>query len=83
MLHNKLQDYRSTGSGVEDFKGFYHIWVWWPYRSGELYGLNIFSFYQPQVALNGIWLQLAQWLLRRCLKLLYYDSPGSKVKQCP
>ena len=25
MLHTKLQDHRSTGSGVEDFKGFYHI----------------------------------------------------------
>ena len=24
---------------------------------------------------------MAQWLLRSCLKLSYYDSPGSKVKQ--
>ena len=60
---------------------FYHIWVWWPYWSCELYGLNIFSFNQPQVALNGIWLQLAQWLLKSCLKLSYYESPGLKVKQ--
>ena len=35
------------------------------------------------MALNGIWLQLAQWLLRRCLKLAYYENPGSKVKQWP
>ena len=81
MLRTKLQGHQSTGSGVEDFKGFYHIWVWWPYWSGDLYGLNIFSFHQPEVALNGIWLQLVQLLLRRCLKLSYYESPGSKVKQ--
>ena len=34
-LYIKLQDYRSTGSGAEDFNGFYHIWVWWPYCSFE------------------------------------------------
>ena len=54
-----------------------------PYWSCELYSLNMFTFPQPQVALNGIWLQLAQWLLRRCLKLLYYESYGPKVKQWP
>ena len=43
--------------------------------------LNIFSFHQPQVALSAIMLQGNQWLLRRCLKLSYYESPGSKVKQ--
>ena len=50
---------------------------------GHIVHVNIFSFHQPQVALNGIWLQLAPWLLRRCLKLSYYTSPGSKVKQWP
>ena len=37
-------------------------------------------FPQPKEALDEILLQLAQWLLR-CLKLSYYESPGSKVKQ--
>ena len=26
------------------FKGFYHIWAWWPYRSCDLDSLNIFLF---------------------------------------
>ena len=25
MLHAKFQDHRTSGSGEEDFKGFYHI----------------------------------------------------------
>ena len=82
MLHTKLQDHRSTGSGVEE--DLYRILPYMgvvAYWSCELYGLNIFSFHQPQVALNGLWLQLAQWLLRRCLTMSYYESPGSKVKQ--
>ena len=32
-------------------------------------------------ALHKIWLQLAQWLLGRCLKLSYYESPGSTVRE--
>ena len=31
MLHAKSQDYRTSGSGEEDFlKGFYHKWAWRP-----------------------------------------------------
>ena len=26
MLHAKFQDHRTSGSGEEDFKGFYYIW---------------------------------------------------------
>ena len=26
MLHAKFQDHRTSGSGEECFKGFYHIW---------------------------------------------------------
>ena len=29
MLHAKFQDHRTSGSG-KIFKGFYHIWAWWP-----------------------------------------------------
>ena len=38
-------------------------------------------FPQPIEALYEILSQLAQWLLRRCLKLSYYDGPGLKVKE--
>ena len=30
MLHTKIRGIQSTGSRGEDFKGFYHIWAWWP-----------------------------------------------------
>ena len=43
------------------FKGFYHIWAWWPYWSGDLEGLYKFLFPQPKEALKEIWLHLAQW----------------------
>ena len=33
MLHAKYQDHRTSGSGKENFEGFYHIWAWWPYWS--------------------------------------------------
>ena len=28
MIHAKFQYHRTSGSGEEDFKGFYHIWAW-------------------------------------------------------
>ena len=30
MLHTKPQSHWPFGSGEEDFKGFYQIWVWRP-----------------------------------------------------
>ena len=51
MLHTKFQGHLSVGSEIEDFKGFYLIWVWWPYWSCDLDGLYIFSFPQPQETL--------------------------------
>ena len=45
-------------------------------------GLDISVFPQPQDVLHEIWFQLAEWLLR-FLKLPYYESPESKVKQWP
>ena len=45
MLHTKFQGHWSTGSGEEDFKGFYHIWAWWPYWSCDLEGL--YKFFIP------------------------------------
>ena len=42
--------------GKKIFKGFYHIWAWWPYWSFDLEGLFLFS--QPKKALKEIWLHL-------------------------
>ena len=42
MLHAKFQDLRTSGSGREDFLGFYHIWAWqpsWSCDMGHLYKL--------------------------------------------
>ena len=42
MLHAKFKDHR-TGSGEEDFKGFYHIWAWrpsWLCNMDHLYKLS-------------------------------------------
>ena len=36
MLHAKFQDNRTSGSGEEIFKGFYHIWAWQPSWSCDL-----------------------------------------------
>ena len=41
MIRAKFQDNRTSGSG-EDFKGFYHIWAWWPSWSCDLYHLKNF-----------------------------------------
>ena len=81
MLPTKFQGHWSIGSGEEDLLKVFKIWAWWRYWSCDLDGLYRFSFPQPQEALLEIWIHLAQWLLRRCLKLSYYGSPGSKVKQ--
>ena len=44
MLHTKpdtkSQGHQPLGSGVEDFKGFYHIWAWWPSWSCDQDRLN-------------------------------------------
>ena len=55
MLHAKFQDYRMSGSGEEDFKGFYHIWAWWPSWSCDLYHLYKLSFLLPKEAPYEIW----------------------------
>ena len=30
MLHTKFQDHRTSGSGEDFFRDFYHIWAWRP-----------------------------------------------------
>ena len=43
--------------------------MWWRYWWCDLDGLNTFLFLPTQGATYEIWLQLAYWLLRKCLKL--------------
>ena len=60
MLHAKLQDHRTSGSGEEDFQGFYHIWAWRPSWSCDLDHLYKFSFPLPKEAQHKIWLRLVK-----------------------
>ena len=36
LLHAKFQDHHTSGSGEEDFKGFYHLWAQQPSWSCDL-----------------------------------------------
>ena len=36
MLHTKFQGNQPSGSGEEDFQGFYNIWAWQPSWSCDL-----------------------------------------------
>ena len=72
MLHIKYQSHQSIGSREEDFKRFFTVF------GCDLEGLNILGMKE---ALYEIWIQLAQWLPRRCLKLSKCESPGSKVRE--
>ena len=54
-LRAKFQDHRTSGSGEEDFKSFYHIWAWWPSWSCDLYHLYKLSFPFPKETPNKIW----------------------------
>ena len=55
MIHAKFQDNRTSGSGEDDFKGFYHIWAWRPSLSCDLDHLYKLSFTLPKKAPHEIW----------------------------
>ena len=44
MLHTKFQGNLPSGSGKEDFKGFYYIWAWQPSWSCDLDEIYKLSF---------------------------------------
>ena len=47
------------------------MWIWWPPWSRDLNNLNKLSFPHPKKTPHKIWLQSAEWLLRRrSLKIL-------------
>ena len=60
MLYAKFQDHRVSGSGEEDFKGFYHKWAWRPSWSCDLDHLYKLSFPLPKEAPHKIWLLIGQ-----------------------
>ena len=69
MPHTKFQCHRPFGSEEEDFLRFYNIWAWRPSWSCDQDRLNKLSFPDILDTPYKIWLQLAQWFLRRrCLK---------------
>ena len=79
MLHAKFQDHRTSGSGKEDFKGFFHIWAWRPSWSCDLDHLCKLSLPLPKEAPHEIWALLVKRFKRRCLKIMVmymYIAPG-------
>ena len=70
ILHTKSHGHGPTGSGKENFKGFYHIRACRPLWSCDQDPANKLSFPRPMEAPYAIWLQSAQWLRRRCFKIL-------------
>ena len=71
MLHAKFQDHRISGSGEENFKGFYHIWALRPSGSCDLDHLYKLWFPLPKEAQHKIWLCLAKrFQRRRSLKMV-------------
>ena len=54
MLHSKFHGNRSTGSGEEDLKGFYHTWAWRSFRLYDPDAANKLSFPLPIETLHKI-----------------------------
>ena len=75
MLHAKFQDHRTSGSGEEYFKGFYHILALRPTWSCDLDHLYKLWFTLPKEAPHIIWLRFAKrFRKRRCLKMVDDDN---------
>ena len=58
MLHAKFQNHRPSGSGEEDFKGFFAIYailLWWPSWSCDLDHLYKLSFSLPKNTQQDVW----------------------------
>ena len=66
MLHTKPQGHWPFGSREEAFwKGFYHIWAWQPSWLCDPDAVNKLPFPLSIEDQYEIWLQLAQWFLKR------------------
>ena len=63
------------------FKGFYHIWAWWPSWSCDLDHLYKLSFPLPKEAPHKIWLWLAKrFQRRRCLNIVDDDKTTTDAR---
>ena len=80
MQHTKFQVIGCSVLEKKIFYVFYHIWAWWPSWSCDHDHLKELSFPQPTEPPHKIWLQLAQCLLRRCLKML--TTLGTTDDEC-
>ena len=81
MLHIKFQDICPLHvAPVKNILKAFTVWTRCPCKSCDKVRLNKLLFPQPSGVVHEIRLQLAQWLLSKCLKLSQYESPKSKVK---
>ena len=55
VLHAKFQDYRPSGSGGQDIKGFYYSYSWRPSKLCKLDHLYNFLFPLPKDAPHKVW----------------------------
>ena len=55
----KIRPQGLFGSGEKIFKGFYHIWAWWPSWSMDCDYFSNLSFPQPKEVPHEIWATLA------------------------
>ena len=65
MLHTKSFFKISPLVPEKIFKGFYHIWTWWPSWSCDQHHVNKFPSPYTQKLTYKIWLKMAQWFLRK------------------
>ena len=65
VTNAKIQLQGILGSGEKIFKGFYHIWAWWPPWSVNCDHFSNLSFPQPKEAPYEICAKLAQRLQKR------------------
>ena len=83
MRHTKFQGHWPFGSGEEDFLQFLPYMGMAASWSCDQDGLNKLSFLHPMETPYEIWLQSAQWFLRRrCLKSVddrQTDGPSAQV----
>ena len=50
MIYAKIETQGILSSGEKDFKGFYHIWAWWPSWSTDRDHFTNLLFPQPKQA---------------------------------
>ena len=80
--------YQISMPSVHWFQWRFFLEIFTVYRHDGHVGHVTLTIWTNFRSLSPRWLYIklvtiGQWLLRRCLKLLYYESPGFKVKDWP